>query len=440
MKLDLDVVGHRKNNFSIINIVTMKEYTILILIVYIFVAALRYGLEYLKISYLKRYGNVVPAEFDGSIDQELLKKVNDYTMETTIWGIFTSVFNDILILLFFFGGILNLYNTWITSLHLSFLSTGILFFLILIYADMFLSIPFSLYQTFRIENKYGFNTMTLKLWFKDFAKSLLISTILLSLVVAIALLIIQKSPLHWWFWVWLFFFLFSIFLMYISPYVIEPLFNKFSPIDDNELIKGIEGLTDKVGIKISKILKMDASKRTKHTNAYFTGIGKVKRVVLYDTLLQSLNKAEILAVLGHELGHWKKKHVLKQMFFIEIFALIVLYVSFKLIQGNVLLLLFNIQGDSLFAKIVILFLPGTIVSFFFTPLFSFLSRRHEKEADTFACNLIGDKRSLIDALVKLSKDNLSNLHPHPVYSAFYYSHPSVTERINYINSKNAFAK
>jgi STE24 endopeptidase len=409
--------------------------TIYILIAYILVALSGYWLEYLKLSHLKRYGNIVPSEFAGSIDGEILGKSNSYTIESTRFGILSSVFDNILIILFFFAGILNVYNTWIVSLRLSFIISGIVFFMLLLYADTFLTIPFNIYQTFKIEKKYGFNTMTAKLWSTDFIKSVSISTILLSLITFAGLRLIEKSPLHWWLWVWLFFLIFSIFMMYISPYVIEPLFNKFSPVDDENLKKGIDELTKKVGVKISKVLKMDASKRTKHTNAYFTGIGRVKRVVLFDTLLNSMNTGEILAVLGHELGHWSKKHVLKQLMLMETISLAVLYISFRLMQGNLLLDLFGITVNSIFAKIVILFLLGTIVSFPFTPAFNLFSRRHEREADTFACELTGNPAGMISALVKLSKDNLSNLHPHPVYSTFYYSHPPVTERINHIRIK-----
>jgi STE24 endopeptidase len=413
----------------------MSIYTIYILIAYLFVSFSGYILEYLKISYLKRYGNVIPDEFIGSIDEELLKNVSNYTMETTSFGIITSIFNDIIILLFFFGGILNVYNSWVASLHFGFIVSGIIFFLLLVYTDMFLTVPFSLYQTFKIEKKYGFNTMTVKLWFVDLIKSILITTLLLTLIISIGLWIIDKSPFYWWFWIWCFFLIFSIFLMYISPYVIEPLFNKFSPVDDQEINAGIMELTKKVGLKVEKILKMDASRRTKHTNAYFTGIGRVKRVVLYDTLLNSLNKNEVLAVLGHELGHWKKKHVLKQLILVETISLIVLYLSFRIIQSNILLVLFNISVDTIFAKIIILFFLWTIVAFPFTPLFNLFSRSHEKEADVFACQLTGNKNAMISALVKLSKDNLSNLHPHPIYSIFYYSHPPVVERIRYINQQ-----
>ncbi len=414
----------------------MKTPTTYILLAYIIVALAGYWLEYLKLSYLKKYGTVVPPEFSGSIDQKILAGSSSYTIESTMFGIFSSVFNNILLILFFFAGILNVYNTWIASLNRNFIVSGIVFFMLLVYADTFLTIPFSIYKTFKIEKKFGFNTMTAKLWITDFIKSILISTVLLSLIIAAGLWLIEKSPEHWWLWVWLFFLLFSIFMMYISPYVIEPLFNKFHPVEDENLKAGIQELTQKVGVRISKVLKMDASKRTKHTNAYFTGIGRVKRVVLFDTLLNSMDTAEILVVLAHELGHWKKKHVLKQLVLMEVISLGVLYVSFRSMQGNLLLDLFGIATNSLFAKIVILAFLGTIVSFPFTPAFNLFSRRHEREADTFACELTGNPDSMISALVKLSKDNLSNLHPHPVYSAFYYSHPPVTERIKHIRMWN----
>ena len=407
-----------------------------IFIAYVFVAVSGYWLEYLKLSYLKKYGAVVQPEFAGSIDQKLLDSSSSYTIESTKFGIASSLFSNVLLIAFFFAGILNTYAAWIASLHLNYIVTGIVFFLLLVYADTFLTIPFNVYQTFKIEKKFGFNTMTATVWLTDFIKSLLISTVLLSLVTAAGLWLIEKSPLHWWLWVWLFFLTFSIFMMYISPYVIEPLFNKFFPVEDESLKTGIQQLTEKVGVKISKVLKMDASKRTKHTNAYFTGIGRVKRVVLFDTLLNSMSREEILVVLGHELGHWKKKHVLKQLVLMEVISLAVLYLSFRLMQGGLLLEWFGITTNSLFAKIAILMFLGTIAAFPFTPAFSLFSRRHEREADTFACELTHDPGSMISALVKLSKDNLSNLHPHPVYSAFYYSHPPVTERIQHIKEWN----
>lgn len=407
----------------------MENYLILILIVYLAVVFFGFWLDYLNLSHLKKFGTTIPKEFEGEIDPTLLSKTRDYTVENIQFGFVTSLFNTLFVLLFLFGGVLNVYNSWIASVNLSFIVSGLLFFLILIYADTALTLPFSLYSTFKIEKKFGFSNMTPGLWIADFAKSILISTILAGLLMSAGLYLVQKSPNSWWLWVWGFFLIFSIFIMYISPYVIEPLFNKFTPLDDETLEAGIHDMMRKVGIKVSRVFKMDASKRTKHTNAYFTGIGKVKRIVLYDTLLEKMDNDEILSVLAHEVGHWKKKHILKRLVVTEVVALVTLYLAFRLLESDFLLTLFNINEVTFFAKIVILGFLGSIATFPFSPLFNSISRKHENEADRYAFDLTGNTKSLKSALVKLSKDNLSNLYPHPIYVSFHYSHPPILQRI-----------
>jgi STE24 endopeptidase len=411
--------------------VNVELYLIIIIIAYLFVVSFGYWLDYLNLAFLKKYGSVIPPEFEGHIDQSLLSRTRDYNIEHTKFDFIHSIFNNIIFLMFIFV-LLNIYNSWTVSLNLSFILSGIVFFILLTYAETLISIPFSLYSTFKIENKYGFNTMTFKLWLNDMVKSLLISTILMSLVIAIGLLIIQKFPGSWWFLVWCFFLVFGIFMMYISPYLIEPLFHKFTPIEDKELESDIRTLMEKAGIKVNRIFKMDASKRTKHTNAYFTGIGKVKRIVLYDTLVEKMDHNEVLAVLAHEAGHWKKKHLLKSIIAAESIALIATYISYRMLQSDFLLTLFHIEQGSFFAKVIILGFLGSIVSFPFSPVFNYFSRRHEDEADKYSYEITGNKGSMISTLVKLSKDNLSNLHPHPLYALFHYSHPPVLERIRRI--------
>ena len=407
----------------------------IIFIAYLFVAVGGYWLDYLNLSCLRQHGAIPPPEFEGQIDQGLLSKIRDYTIEKIWFGFISSVFNNIILLLFLFGGLLNIYNLWIASKNLSFILSGLFFFLPLLYAETALSIPFDLYNIFKIEKKYGFSNMTFRLWVMDTIKSLFISTILLSLVISIGLYLVQKSPDFWWFWVWCFFFAFTIFMMYISPYVIEPLFHRFRPIQDEALVGSIRALMQKVGIKVSRVFMMDASKRTSHTNAYFTGIGKVKRIVLYDTLIEKMDHDELLSVLAHEAGHWKRKHLLKYILLTEGIALIVMYVSFRLLQADLLLNLFNIKDRTFFAKVVILGFLGSIVAVPFSPLLMSLSRRHENEADRFSYELTGNAQGMINALVKLSRDNLSNLSPHPLYVVFHYSHPPVLERIREIKRR-----
>ena len=409
----------------------MDIYLITIIAAYVLVTAFGYWLDVLNLSHLKKYGSVIPPEFEGQIDGALLSRTCAYNVEHTRFGFVSSAFNNAVTILFIFV-LLNIYNSWVASLNIPFVLTGLVFFILLTYAGTVISIPFSLYNTFRIENKYGFNTMTFRLWVMDTVKALIISTVIMGLIISAALFLVQKSPDLWWLWVWSFFLAFEIFMMYISPYVIEPLFHKFTPIGDEGLESGIREMMQKAGIKVSRIFRMDASKRTKHTNAYFTGIGKVKRIVLYDTLIEKMDRGEILAVLAHEVGHWKKRHILKRIIQIEAIALVAIYAAWYLLQSEFLIGLFNIDTSSFFAKLVLLSFIGSIISFPFGPVSNWISRRHEDEADRYSFDLTGNGDSMISALVKLSKDNLSNLHPHPLYALFHYSHPPVLERIRKI--------
>lgn len=413
----------------------MIEYQIILLAAFLIVQGFEYWLKSVNLGHMRRYGMNVPEGFEGYVNEQTLRKTYEYAVETNSLSIKESLFSSVLLLIFLFGGLLNLYNAWVNSLGLPFVLSGVVFFLLLSYLATFLTMPFSLYSTFRIENKYGFNTMTLKLWITDFLKSTAISTLLLAVALSAGFWIIRRSPDHWWVFLWGFFFIFSLFMMYISPYVIEPLFNKFTPLEGDALEDRIRDLMGRAGITVSRVFKIDASRRSRHTNAYFSGIGKVKRIVLYDTLLDLMDENEILAVLAHEAGHWKKKHVLKMIAVTEIIALVVAYISFKLLEVDLLSAIFNIQGASFFAKIVVLGFIFSIASFPVTPAFSYFSRRHENEADRFATDLTSSPEWLGTALMKLSKDNLSNLHPHPLYAKIYYSHPPVVERVRRLRKR-----
>jgi len=408
-----------------------------VLAAFIFTSLFQYWLEFINIKRLKDHGDEIPPEFAGHIDQELLSKTRNYTVAKNNIALCSSIFSDIITILFYFCGLLLLYSSWIDGFKLNFIQTGLLFIFILHYIKSVLDIPFDLYSTFVIEKKYGFNTKTVKLWIVDFLKSLILGTILMLLLLGAAISLIYYCAEYWWFVVWSLFLGFSIFMMYLSPYIIEPLFNKFTPLDDEELENEIKSLSEKAGISVNRVFKMDASKRTKHTNAYFTGIGKVKRIVLFDNLLEKMNKEEILAVLAHEAGHWKKKHLLKMLVSYEIIALIVMYSAFFILKKHYIAQLFNIDvSQPFFAEATVLMFIFGILMFPLTPLACWFSRKNEKEADDFAKQLIGSNEGMISALVKLSKDNLSNLHPHPIYATFYYSHPPATERIRYLKDRN----
>ena len=404
----------------------------MLLAAYLAVVALGYYLKVLNLRHLEAHGARIPAEFEGTIDGDLLRKSRDYTVENSRFGFLTSGFSHLATIVFLFGGLLHFYNVTLLSFDRSFVVTGVLFFLFLSYASTLLSVPFDLYATFKIEKKYGFNTMTPRLWLTDQIKSLILSTVLLVILLAVAFSLVKASPRLWWLWLWGFFLAFGIFMMYISPYVIEPLFNKYTPIDDTDLEAKIQELMNKTGIRVSRVFKMDASRRSTHTNAYFTGIGRVKRIVLFDTLLEKLTRDEIMAVLAHEAGHWKRRHLLKGLAASQFLALAALFLTFQLTCSPMLTELFGIQPPSFFAKLVIVGFLFSMISFPLAPLTNLMSRRFEREADDFACRLTDDPESMASSLVKLARDNLSNLHPHPWYATFYYSHPPVVERIRRI--------
>ena len=391
--------------------------------------AAAYLLRYLNLRHLARHGASVPEGFAGAIDAEAVARSARYTVEQSRVALAQSVYDSALLLIFLFTPLLPRYDSWISSLSSSFLIQNVLFLLLLTLGQSILEIPFSLYATFGIEKRYGFNTTTPKLWLTDFLKTTLISTVLLVLLVWAALLLVRHSAGFWWLWVWTFFALFSITMMYLSPYIIEPLFSKFEPLGDPELEEEIRRLLEKGGLQVKGVMKMDASRRSLHSNAYFTGIGRVKRIVLYDTLVKQMERPELLAILAHEAGHWKKGHIWKRLVLTEGAALALIYIVYQLVNWGGLPGLFGLDHGSLAAQIVMVTFLFSIALFPLAPLGSWLSRRHEWEADRFATELSGTPHALASALVKLSRENLANLHPHPLYAWFYYSHPPVVARV-----------
>lgn len=413
----------------------MNNWYLIFLSLFILIFLFDGFLDCLNLRHLRKTGNIVPECFDGEIDVAELERINSYTREKLIFGLIHKTFNTLVIFVFIFLGLINFYNSLILSLNLNYYLNGILYLYILILLLSLLDIPFNLYSIFRIEKKYNFNTMSLKLWFLDIIKSQVISFIIFSILVFVSFFIV-RTVFNWWIWVWLALFLFSLFIMYISPIIIEPLFNKFVVVEDDTLIGKLTDIMERAGIRLSRVLKVDASKRTKHTNAYFSGIGKVKRIVLYDTLLEKLNIQEIAAVIAHEAGHWKKKHILKRIIFIEAILFIACNLAYQIINSDFVIKVFGIQSfgfHSIEAYLpcvlfLVFFLFG-LLSYVFMPIMNSISRNDEKEADVYAVKLVGDSEDLSSALRKLSKDNLSNLNPHKLYSFFHYSHPPLIERL-----------
>jgi STE24 endopeptidase len=405
---------------------------------FVAITAFSYWLRHINLQHLKQYGSRVPDGFEGSIDAEKLHSSSAYTFDSSRLSLWDSLFDNALLILFLFGGLLTAYDRFIGSFGASPVVSAIFFFLLLTWLTTLLGIPFDLYGTFRIEARYGFNTTTPRIWCADFLKAQAIGSLLLSFLVAVVFLLIGWSPQHWWLWVWGFMALFSLFMMFISPYVIEPLFNKYEPVTEEGLEDDIRTMMEKAGLKVGKVQQMDASRRSNHSNAYFTGIGKVKRIVLYDTLIKQMSHEEIVAVLAHEIGHWKKGHVWKRLLWAEVLALAGSWLGFKLLAWQGLPGLLGLPGDiSLPAKMVVLGFIASLALFPLAPFSAWRSRCHEREADRFASDLTGKPEHLASALIKMSAENLSNLFPHPWYAAFHYSHPPVVERVRMLRSWTA---
>ena len=394
------------------------------------ITSFTYWLRHINLQHLKRHGDKVPEGFEDAIDEEKLRSSSAYTFDSSRLGLWDSLFDNALLIIFLFGGLLAAYDGFIRSLGLSPTLSALFFFLVLTWGSNLLGIPFDLYGTFRIEARYGFNTTTPRIWISDFLKSQAIGAALMAFMIAVVFWLISWSPLQWWLWVWGFMAFFSLFMMFISPYVIEPLFNKYEPVTEAGLEEDIRAMMEKAGLKVGKVLQMDASKRSRHSNAYFTGIGRVKRIVLYDTLIRQMSHAEIVAVLAHEIGHWKKGHIWKRLLWAEAMALAGSWLSFKLLAWSGLPGLLGLPGDiSLPAKMVVLGFVASLALFPLGPFTAWRSRCHEWEADRFAADLTGRPEDLASALVKMSAENLSNIFPHPLYAWFYYSHPPVVERV-----------
>lgn len=381
---------------------------------------------YLNLRNLKYslYHKKVPEILKDLITEENLRKAQDYLKDNTIFGFINQVFDLIftLVFLFLFYPYIEKFVSSITS---SFILQGLLFFGVSGLMNLILSLPFEVYDTFVIEQKYGFNTMTPKTFILDIIKSIILSIILGAPILSLLLYIIKTDPNFWWKFA-LVIILFELFVYYIYPILIAPLFNKFTPLEEGDLKNRIIEIANKAGFKVNNIFVMDASRRTKKQNAYLTGFGKTRRVVLYDTML-SYPQEEILAVLAHELGHHKKKHIPKLLILSMAFYLLYIYLTFFVYKNAPFSKYFGINKQ--FSILLYSFLFVSSIFYFINPLVNALSRKFEYEADRFSAEILEDPYPLINALKRLIKENLSNIYPDPLFRTWYYSHPAPVERI-----------
>jgi len=375
----------------------------------------------------------LPDEFEGVYDEETYRKSQEYTKVTTRFGILTSTFDLAVLLAFWFTGGFNWLDQIVRSWHLPVIATGLVYIGILTIAKMILSLPFSLYSTFVIEEQFGFNKTTPKTFVLDMVKGLGLGIILGGPLLAGILAFFTFFPVYAWLYAWAAVTAFTLVVQFVAPRWIMPLFNDFEPLEEGELRKKINEYANRVQFKMEGIYVMDGSKRSSKSNAFFTGFGKNKRIALFDTLIKNHSDDELVAVLAHEIGHYKKKHIIMNMVTSILQTGVMFLLLSIFLHSSGLYSAFYMQQASVYAGLIFFSLLYTPLDMILSIFMQIISRRHEYEADAFASTTY-KKEPMIEALKKLSKDNLSNLTPHPFYVFLNYSHPTVLQRIKAIRA------
>ncbi|MDM8560262.1 M48 family metallopeptidase [Candidatus Parabeggiatoa sp. HSG14] len=412
----------------------MNEFTVIFLIFLALGVVLQIWLALRHQTYVRSHQDVVPSAFAEKISLQEHQKAATYTLTKVSFGQKMLIVEILLLLLWTLGGGLDILDRALRTLQWTELWTGVAVILSFGLLSSLIDLPANIYSTFRIEARFGFNRITPRLFIIDLFKEMILGLVIGIPFLALVLWLMAYAGELWWLYVWLVWMGFSLIMMWLFPTVIAPLFNKFQPIEDQELKERIEGLLQRNGFASKGIFVMDGSKRSSHGNAYFTGFGSNKRIVFFDTLLKGLNVDEIEAVLAHEVGHFKNKHIQKRILSISILSLASLALLGWLMQQNWFFHGLGISTPSTYMALLLFSLALPIFTFFFSPIMAWFSRRHEFEADDFAAKQ-ANPLMLIQALVKLYKDNASTLTPDPLYSAFYDSHPPAPVRIAHLSSK-----
>jgi STE24 endopeptidase len=406
----------------------MEPLTAVFLLLLLLVVACRLWLLARQCARVRAERGTVPAAFADAIPLEAHQKAGDYTIAHARLSAAEAILDALLLAAITWGGGLMLLDQWWRGWNLSGVWLGIAVILSLYFCVALVGWPLSLYRVFGIESRFGFNRMTWKLYVADLCKGLLLGLVLgVPLLAAILWLMLVGGP-RWWFYAWLVWAGFSLLLTWAYPVFIAPLFNRFRPVSDAELARRLEALVSRCGFASRGIFVMDGSRRSAHGNAYFTGLGTQKRIVLFDTLLERLNGAEVEAVLAHELGHFRMRHVRKRLLLNLAAGLAALFVLAWLAQWPTFYSMFGVAQPSAHAALVLFAFALPVVTFWLAPLASAWSRRHEFEADEFA-RRHSDAQELASALVKLYRENATTLTPDALYSAFFDSHPPALVRI-----------
>jgi STE24 endopeptidase len=412
----------------------MNELTVIFLLFLVLGTGLQIWLTRRHKAYVQAHQHAVPDAFAEKISLEDHQKAANYTLAKISFGQKMLVIEVLVLLLWTLGGLLNMLDLTWRYLEWPELWTGVAVFLSYGILSSLIDLPSDIYSTFRLEARFGFNRTTPSLFVTDMLKGLVLSLVIGVPFIALVLWLMASAGEFWWVSVWAVWIGFSLLMIWVYPTFIAPLFNKFQPLDNEELKQRIEALLQGNGFTSQGIFVMDGSKRSGHGNAYFTGLGSNKRIVFFDTLLEALNADEVIAVLAHEVGHFKRKHLQKRIILMSILSLAGLAFLGWLMQQGWFYSGLGVSTPSTYMALLLFALALPVFTFLLQPIMAWFSRKHEFEADDFAAEQ-ANPLTLIQALVKLYKDNASTLTPDPLYSAFYDSHPPAPVRIAHLSGK-----
>jgi STE24 endopeptidase len=371
----------------------------------------------------------VPPQFRDLYDPEKYAQSQEYTKVTTRFNLFESSFHLVIFLIFWFAGGFNWLDHIVRSWGYGSIVTGIFYVFLLGLAGSVLSLPFDVYETFVIEEKFGFNRTTVRTFILDRLKGVLLALGLGVPFLAMILWFFESTGNLAWLYAWLFATAFLLIIQFIAPVWIMPLFLKFTPLPDGELKQKIRNYAASVGFAFKDVYVVDASKRSSKANAFFTGFGKNKRIALFDTLVGQQTVAEVVAVLAHEIAHYQKKHVPIMLAVSILQSFVLFYLMSLFLSSPGLFEAFYMDKPSIYAGLLFFAMLYEPISFVLSIIMNAVSRRHELQADQYAVSTLGDEQNLISALKKLSVKNLSNLTPHPLYAFLNYSHPPLAQRV-----------
>ncbi len=371
----------------------------------------------------------LPAEFADVFESEEYAKSQNYTRAGARFAIWEDTASLVVFLAFWWLGGFGWLDEWVRSLVDNSLLQGLLFMALLYLGSQLVSLPFDLYDTFVIEERFGFNKTTLTTFFVDRLKGLLLAVILGGPLLCLVLFLFDQFGASAWIYGWITVALFSLLMAYVAPQIIFPLFNKFKPLADGELKTAIQEMSRKCQFPLTEVFEIDGSRRSTKSNAFFTGLGKNKKIALFDTLIENHSVNELVAVLAHEIGHYKKKHILQSLVLGILQMGVLFYLLGLFLENRGLFDAFGVQQVSVYGSLVFFMFLFEPISKLLSVGMMMLSRKNEFEADAYAAEVTGHPEHLVTGLKKLSKDNLANLTPHPFYVFMHYSHPPMLRRI-----------